>query len=442
MILAKRYDVKAPLGMLACENYPALKDRQITKIMTEFPQWLGKLHNDHKAYGRCFILAARFGGGIIALRNLDDTSKYQSAEFAFIFVDESTKNKYEVFTFLRTRLRFPGVPDNVLKYMGATNPGSVGHGWHKALWIDGIFSDEWAGFEDKFFYIPSKAIDNPHLDPDYYKILETLPEALREAFVNGSWDIFIGQAFTDFNKKTHILPNSTPIPKGARFYMTYDWGWGKPFSVGWWYVDGDGRLIRFDEWYGWNGTPNEGIRMIDSEVAKEIQRREAKHGEMGIPYDFMRISGNDVFNKKPDYKGGGQGKSTAEVFAEHGIYLNPGDSLRVLKIRQFRERLKIREDGRPMLMVYEKCKNFIRTIPDLVMERRTYEDIDSDGEDHVYDETCNLCMARPMAITEKKSPYSEIDKRLIDLESGNVSDTDTYQNTFNDRVGGLYAGVH
>jgi len=442
MILASKYNVKAPVGMIACENYPSLKDRQITKMITEFPRWLGKLHNDHKAYGRCYVLAPEFGGGVIALRNLDDTSKYQSAEFAFIFVDESTKNKYEIFTFLRTRLRFPGVPDNILKFMGATNPGSIGHGWHKALWIDRIFADEWKGFEDKFHYIPSKAVDNPHLDAEYYRILNTLPEALREAFVNGSWDMFIGQAFTDFNKKTHVLKNSTPIPRGAQCYMTYDWGWGKPFSIGWWYIDGDGRLIRFDEWYGWNGTPNEGVRMVDSAVAKGIKQREKQWEVNKLPREFLRIAGNDVFNKKPDYRGGGQGKSTSEVFSEHGIYLNPGDSLRVLKIRQFRERLKIQDDGKPMMMVYERCKQFIRTIPDLVMEQRTMEDIDSNGEDHVYDEACNLCMARPMIIEEKKSPYSEVDKRIIDLEKSTHDTYDQYQNDMNDRIGGLYGGVH
>lgn len=427
--------------MLACEDYPALKDRQIQKMLTEFPPWLGKLHNDHKAYSRCFILNNKLGGGVIALRNLDDPSKYQSAEFCFIFVDELTKNPYEIFTFLRSRLRFPGLPDWATKFLGGTNPGGVGHGWCKALWIDRIFADEWGGFEDRFGYVPSRAVDNPHLDSEYYKILSTLPEQLREAFVDGSWDIFIGQAFADFNRKTHVLPDSTPIPRGATCYMTYDWGWGKPFSIGWWYVDGDGRIIRFDEWYGWNGTPNTGLRMVDSDVAKGIILREKQWEVDGAKREFIRIAGNDVFNKKPDYKGGGQGKSTSEVFTEHGIYLNPGDSLRVLKIRQFRDRLKIREDGLPMLMVYERCKQFIRTIPNLITDERTLEDIDTDGEDHVYDETCNLCMSRPMMIEEKPKIYSETEKRLMELAKGNNDQFDRYQETMNDRIGGLYGGL-
>jgi hypothetical protein len=418
MYITSKYGIKNPVGMVATENYPSLKDRQLQKISTEFPPWLGKSHGDHKDYGRCFIINKKFGGGVIAFRNLDDSSKYQSAEFVFIFVDELTKNDYETFTFLRTRLRCPGVPDYELKFMGATNPGGVGHGWCKAFWVDRIFGDEWKGFEDSFKYIQSKATDNPHLDQNYYRVLDTLPEALRKAFRDGDWDIFVGQAFPEFSKDIHVLPDSTPIPAGAPCYMTYDWGFGKPFSIGWWYIDNDGRLIRFDEWYGWNGTPDCGLRMVDSDVAYGIVEREKEYRVGEHNRSFMRIAGSDIFQKRPDYKGGGQGKSTAEVMSAepYNLHFSPGDSLRVLKIRQFRERLKVRKsDGRPMLYVYERCKQFIRTIPNLILDK-TFEDIDSTGEDHVYDEVCNLCMARPITPEKPVSASNEVDKRLEELE--------------------------
>lgn len=423
--LTSTYGVKMPVGMIATEDYPSLKDRQLQKIATEFPPWLGKSHGDHKDYGRCFIINKKFGGGVIAFRNLDDTSKYQSAEFVFIFVDELTKNLYETFTFLRTRLRCPGIPDYELKFLGATNPGGVGHGWCKALWVDRIYGEEWAGFEECFKYIPSKATDNPHLDQNYYRVLDTLPEALRKAFRDGDWDIFVGQAFPEFNKDIHVLPDS-PIPPGAPCYTTYDWGFGKPFSIGWWYVDNDGRIIRFAEWYGWSGTPDIGIRMVDSDVALGIIGREDEWTINGVRRHFLRIAGSDIFQKRPDYKGGGQGKSTAEVMSAYGLHFSPGDSLRVLKIRQFRERLKVRKDGKPMLYVYESCKQFIRTIPNLVLDK-TFEDIDTTGEDHVYDEVCNLCMARPITIERPLNAVNEVDKRLKELEQMDDNQYDRFE---------------
>jgi len=425
--LYSKYGKRSLVGMIAAEDYPALKDRQLQKIATEFPPWLGKSHNDHKDYGRCYILNAKFGGGVIAFRNLDDPSKYASAEFVFIFVDELTKNTYEIFTFLRSRLRCPGIPDWELKFMGATNPGGPGHGWCKAFWLDGIFSDDWKGFEHRFAYVPSKATDNPHLDQDYYSMLDTLPEALRKAFRDGDWNVFVGQAFTEFNAKIHVIPDHIP-PASAPCYMTMDWGFGKPFSIGWWYVDNDGRIIRFDEWYGWNGTPDVGLRYPDSDIAKGITEREMLFNVNGHKRTFIRIAGNDVFNKKPDYKGGGQGKSTSEVMSEYGIHFNPGDSLRTLKIRQFRERLKVRKsDGKPMLYVTERCRQFIRTVPNLVMDEKTYEDIDTSGEDHIYDETCNLCMARPLMPELPVTQITEDDKRIEELSKPMSNQYDRFE---------------
>lgn len=52
-----------------------------------------------------------------------------------------------------------------------------------------------------------------------------------------------------------------------------------------------------------------------------------------------------------------------------------------------------------MLQVYDACRDFIRTIPLLTADRRNVEDIDTTGEDHIYDEACHVCMARPLATT-------------------------------------------
>jgi hypothetical protein len=183
--------------------------------------------------------------------------------------------------------------------------------------------------------------------------------------------------------------------------MTYDWGYGKPFSIGWWWVDSDGRFYRCMEWYGYNGTPDEGLRLEDSKVAEGILEREHKMGIHKRVTD--RLAGPDCFNKKPNYQGGGQGPSTAEVFRGYGINMRPGDPDRKLKIRQFRERLKLpdSEFDMPKMVVYESCKQFIRTIPYLAMDEDVPEDIDTDQEDHIYDEACHIAMSRPLVVAEE-----------------------------------------
>lgn len=404
LLTLHRMGIKKPMGMICCENYPALKDRQLAKVGQEFPPWLGAMHSNHKTYGCCFILAKRWGGGVIAFRNLDDPSKYASAEFAFIFVDELTKNAYDTFTFLRMRLRWPGLPDIETQFVGATNPGDIGHAWCKQLFLDRNFPDEFKRPHDyttQFAYVQSKATDNPHLDESYWAMLQTLPEHVRKAFRDGDWNVFLGQAFS-FTPDTHVI-KPLPIPAGAPVYMTFDWGYGAPFSIGWWWVDGDNRIYRFNEWYGWNGQPNQGLRLTDNEIAEGILSREQAMGVVSA--EVIRLAGPDCFAKKPDYRGGGQGPSTAETFAKYKIYLIVGDPSRSLKIRQFRERLYVPKDGTmPMLVVYDTCAQFIRTIPCLVTDPNNIEDIIHEGESHVFDDSCHICMARPYSLSDPLPP--------------------------------------
>jgi hypothetical protein len=315
-------------------------------------------------------------------------------------------------------------------------------------------------------FIPSSLADNKILcnkDPVYVSRLQSIKDpALRAAWLLGDWDAFIGQAF-DFSREHHVI-SPRPIPHGAPIYMSYDWGFGAPFSVGWWWVDAEGRLYRFAEWYGWDGeTPNVGCRLEDSRVGQGILDREMRLGITG--QNIIRLGSHDSWNKKPDYKGGGQGPSTAEVFAGQGIYLIKADPARHLKIRQFRERMKVQYlnldaiagrlglqsyedpvqgpvwlDGAanivwerkliemarmrgmqlpylpPMLQVYESCAHFIRTIPELCVDENNIEDIDTDQEDHVYDEACQVCMARPIPLRTAAPKKLQSDRRIDFVE--------------------------
>ena len=59
---------------------------------------------------------------------------------------------------------------------------------------------------------------------------------------------------------------------------------------------------------------------------------------------------------------------------------------------QIHHRLAFDEYGRPMLYVFSTCRNFIRTVPNLVYDDKNVEDINTDGEDHIYDELRYVCM--------------------------------------------------
>lgn len=268
---------------LFCEDYPSLYDRQISKINFEFPPVIGRLR---LGITRDFILPSYLGGGIIALRNLDDPSKYQSAEFAAIAVDELTKNTKEVFDFLRTRLRWPGVERPI--FIGATNPGGKGHAWVKNLWVDDPpkFPAEMEPIRKEFKFIRARATDNPKLTQEYWDQLRTLPADQAKAFADGSWDLFKGQYFDNFNRPPHIhigKRRGSEIVAGEKVYkiepwwpkwISFDWGFKHEFAAYWHTTAPDGRHITYREWVDNRLTPRmlgEGFaeRSVDSEGRQE-----------------------------------------------------------------------------------------------------------------------------------------------------------------------------
>ena len=95
-----------------------------------------------------------------------------------------------------------------------------------------------------------------------------------------------------------------------------------------------------------------------------------------------------------------------------GVSFTRGDNTRMPGKMQLHERLKFGEDGRPMLYVFDTCRDFIRTIPSLTYDARRPEDIDTAGEDHIYDETRYFLMSRPIAprprVTPKRRAYDPL----------------------------------
>lgn len=81
----------------------------------------------------------------------------------------------------------------------------------------------------------------------------------------------------------------------------------------------------------------------------------------------------------------------------------------------------------PMMLIYNTCDQFIRTIPNLVMDETNVEYIDEKGEDHIFDEACHIVMARPLAIDGNKKQLRLVDKRIDELTKIKTTDVDILQ---------------
>lgn len=396
-------------------TFPELEENHIINSWMEFPREACRYNQQHKRWHF-------HNGSMLHFSHCQyekDVFLYQGAEIHLLLIDELTTFTEFIYNYLYQRVRCTlEIPEKyrhkVPGVICASNPGGVGHEFAKKRWVK--FAPEFElkrGPKDPEHpevepsvrqYIPGLLSDNPTLterDPGYVTRLNNMPEPWRTAYKDGNWDIFMGQAF-QFSDRHHVI-KPMPIPDGAPIYMTFDWGFGAPYSLGWWWVDADNRIYRFTEIYGQmrGAEANTGVRHTDEVIAAKIKAHEKEHGLEGKT--IIRIGSPDCWSKKPDYKGGGQGPATAEVFESYGLSMRPGDPSRKLKIRQFHERLRIPAnpdgtEGVPMMLVYDTCEDFIRTIPTLQSDENDVEDVDTKGEDHCYDEAALLCMARPLSM--------------------------------------------
>jgi hypothetical protein len=244
--------------MLACENYPALRERQITKIEVEFPAWLGTYYGQRNE----FVLHERYGSGVIALRNLDDPSKYQSAEYAAIGIDEVTKNPERAFHILRGSLRWPGIDD--VRMLFTANPDS---GWVRDYFISRRFPDELQDEAGQFVFVPALPTDNPHLPPSYWKMLQTLPDALREAWLDGNWFASVeGLVYSNFND-ANVVEWEIKITKPCEIVI--DDGYIDPRATLFIQKLSDGSLLIFDELYQ--------TETLEEKTIEDIKRKCERH---------------------------------------------------------------------------------------------------------------------------------------------------------------------
>lgn len=331
----------------------------------------------------------------------NDVYRYQGAEYDVVRFDELTHFTYNQYIYLMSRVR--GVMPFPRGIKSSTNPGGVGHAWVKERFIDPAPAGQMfkAGKRTRLF-IPSLVQDNPFLmqgDPEYVQRLEMLPEEQRKALLLGDWDIFSGQVFEEWrNDPTHYKDGAWThviepfeIPSWWKIWRGFDFGYSKPFSVGWYAADGDGKVYRIKEWYGCTKEPNTGLKLTPQEIAEGIRERE-ENDPMLRGRQIIGVADPAIFEES-------RGESIAQMMVRppNMVYWQPGDHKRLPGLMQCHYRLAFDKNGQCMFQVFNTCRGFIRTVPMLVYSETRPEDIDTDMEDHIYDEWRYVMMASPIS---------------------------------------------
>ena len=349
--------------------------------------------------------------------NYEETDKlrYQGAEIHWLYIDELTHFQMDTYEYLRTRVRANKALGIRPVVRCTSNPGGPGHSWVKQRFVDSapygqihampVRSEILGKTQMRTVqYIPALATDNPHITEDYIFELEQKPPALRDALLLGNWDAFEGQAFPEWVNDpehyrdrlyTHVI-EPFDIPLHWPRYISFDYGYSRPFSCGVWAVGDRGEVYRYKEIYGCTGAANVGLKIPPGDIARMI--------EDGLRQE--RLEGIRVFGvADPSIWDGSRGTSIYEQMRKISptLMFSAAENDRIPGKAQLHERLKFDRDGRPMMQVFTTCRDFIRTVPALCYDARNVEDIDTAGEDHIYDETRYFLMSRPLSGTRPET---------------------------------------
>jgi hypothetical protein len=320
------------------------------------------------------------------------------------------------------------LPELPLIRCDTTNPFGAGHQWVKRRYIDvappgkvvriktNVFNPRTKQREDivktqvRLF---GSYKENKYLSPEYIAELEGITHpARRKAWLWGDWDIVSGGAIGDlWDEQVHVAERFI-IPKGWKVDRSFDWGQAKPFSVGWWaeangeeaqvrMADGKiyswappaGTLIRIFEWYGHEGElgSNKGLRLTDRAVAKGIKKIDDMLFEDGWISERVRPgpADNMIFDVKPT-DNEFVPESIAKVHEQEGVMWERSDKSKGSRkngLSLIRERLQASIDfEEPGIYVMRNCVATLALLPGIQTDELDPDDVDSESEDHIYDE--------------------------------------------------------
>lgn len=348
----------------------------------------------------------------------EDVRRYQGQTFCYIAIDELTQYASPfAWDYLRSRLR--SVDPTLPLFMRATtNPGGVGHGWVKKMFIDPapantpfdaididtgkvlVYPPDYHDKKKRGLplfkrrFIPARLADNPYLfkGGEYETNLLSLPEAQRRKLLDGDWNIVEGAAFPEFSIGTHVIP-PFKIPKGWRRFRSCDYGYNSFSAVHWFAIDPTYEtLIVYRELYV--------THMTGKQLAQEIKRIELIHDD----HAMYGVLDSSVWHQR-----GQTGPSIAEEMISEGVNWRPGDRSKGSRTNgknRLHELLKVEkyDDTRqvPGIMFFDTCRQIIADLQVIPADPDGKDDIDDRyASDHAYDSIRYGIMSRPRG----KSPW-------------------------------------
>lgn len=351
-------------------------------------------------------------------KDAKDVYNYQSQQFDILLVDEVTQFERDMVKYLLTRNRAT-VDFPTFRPFAAfgTNPGNVGHQYFKDEFVligepekVHIFMNE-VGKPESHIFIPSKLEDNKILmdrDPGYADRVGNT-ELNRKILLEGSWDVFAGQALAELRRDIHIIKDFE-IPSHWNCFGAYDQGFNHPFSFGIFANDQEGNTYL--------------VRRVTSRLKRpdEVARLMGEACDVigGIDKLDYIVAGWDCWLRGRD-----GGVSIAEQFMKSTprILLRKASEDRIQGVAQVRRYIAWKEkdkdkegkpiDGKPMFYIFESASGVYDTLTRMIFDTdgpkpEDVKKVDADenglGGDDDYDMVRYGLMSRPRLTKQKEIP--------------------------------------
>jgi hypothetical protein len=360
-------------GIIFRRTYPRLQE-----VMDRAWEWFPGLGARWDGDAHRWIFPS---GAMIAMRhcqNEEDKRNYHGHEYHFMGFDQLEEFSETQYTFLMAQCR-SSVPA-IVPYIRVTfNPGGIGHGWVKARFLDHgtrecapwtPINDEGAPLPTRCFHFSTIA-DNPALlnaDPQYLRVLDALPYEERRALRDGDWDVFAGQVFTQWRREKHVIVPRT-LPSSWKRWRCVDYGVVRPFVCLWLAQD-----PAFQRIYVYREISQPGV------LPASAQAEMIAHA---TPFDeqiYRTVADPALWIRQAD-----TGRSIADGYRDGGVPVERGNNDRLSGKARVDEFLADGIDGKPMLQVFDSCRQLIKNLPTLVRDTHHVEDVDTDGPDDEYD---------------------------------------------------------
>lgn len=387
----KSYWLLAQMGVDDCHRQPGLKClllRKVGKAALESIQDLSV-----KVFRRVpFKLNARGhllfpnGSSIITghFKSEGDIDAYLGLEYDAIGIEEATTLTSAKMRMVRTCCR-TSKPGWRPRSYNTTNPGGVGHAFYKRRFIE-----PWrTGSQTETRFIPFTVDDNPHVNSEYRKVLDTLTGWQLRAWRHGDWDIAAGQFFDTFSARHHVVGDDQWDPKRAvEWSAGFDYGFThySVFILG--AKDNDGR------W--WIVDMHARARQTVEQHSKQIKNLLLRHGLALSDLRYI-AAGRDVFSTES------RGDSVQRQYQEQGVKLTAANDDRIngaAKLIQLLGDPDSQDRRQPAkIFILNRCRILAEQIPEMQHDPHRPEDVlkvDMDeegiGGDDAYDALRYLIM--------------------------------------------------